>query len=158
MNLGVLGVWIILIILTFIFVYLISLYNIRWSSETEVIIVNPSTSCSVSPSSVPSVSGRLCCYIGTTVTASKYSPQLNMVVNPVAIPYLPVCQGFCSQGVLSDGMTCVDGIGQQEFNDCMQISTPVGCQALVLPVAYSGTTPYYPFASTEASCLIKGAC
>ena len=158
MNVGILGVWIILIFLTFLLVYLISLYNIRWSSETEAVIVKPSTSCSVPPSTVPSVLNNLCCYVGTTVTASKYSPQLNLVVNPVAIPYLPVCQGFCSSGVLPDGVTCVGGVGQANFNQCMKISTPKDCNSVSMPVAYSGNTPYYPRAATELSCTNTGPC
>ena len=96
MNLGILGVWLILIFLTFVLFYIIVIYRNRWLSETEVVVVKTSNGCSVSPSTVPNVSSRPCCYIGTTVTASKYSPELNLVVNPVAIPYLPVCQGFCN--------------------------------------------------------------
>lgn len=158
MNIGILGVWITIIILTSILVYLISIFSIRWTSETEVVIVNPITQCSVSPSTVPSVSNMPCCYLGTTPTASIFSPQLNMVVNPVAIPYLPVCQGFCTSGVLADGITCLNGLGQGNFDQCMKISTPKNCNSIAMPVAYSGTTAYYPKAATSASCLTTGPC
>jgi hypothetical protein len=41
----------------------------------------------------------------------------------------------------------------------MEISTPKNnCTDLSMPVAYVGSTPYYPRAATESSCLTVGTC
>lgn len=158
MNTSVNLLWGLVILSTIILIVLASLYMIRWSEELNISVFSSSNKCVVSADSVPDITNDLCCYVGTEPTASRYVPSINIVVNPVAIPYLPVCQGFCTEGFYADGLTCVDGVGQSEFNRCMQIATPIDCEGLSLPVAYAGSTPYYVFAATESSCPIKGPC
>jgi hypothetical protein len=142
--------------LNFLWIFVVIVFLVL--TTLVILYLDTNHKCNVPIESVPNISDNLCCFVGTTITASRYVPELNMVVNPVAIPYLPVCQGFCTNGVLADGVTCVSGIGQDEFNLCMIRSAPVDCDALSLPVAYAGLTPYYPFAATEASCERKGLC
>jgi len=150
--------WGLIILALIILTILVILFIVRWINELDVFVFEKTDNCVLNTNIIPNISDELCCYIGTAVTASKYVPSIDMVVNPVAIPYLPVCQGYCKEGVLSDGITCVDQIGQIEFNNCMNISTPIDCIGLSLPVAYAGTTAYYPHAATESSCLTKGKC
>lgn len=150
--------WVFIVITFIILTIIVIAYLIRWSNGLEVLAVDTRKDCVVPIGSVPDITNNLCCFVGTTITASKYVPQINTVVNPVPTPYLPVCQGFCTNGVLADGMTCVDGVGQSEFNACINRSAPIDCNAIALPVAYAGNRPYYAFAATEASCPLKGQC
>lgn len=114
-----------------------SSYTSGTSYTTEV------PTCSISYETSIDVTDLPNCSIGGYLTASKYVEQLNMTVNPIQTYYLNVCAQYCSSGF--DESSCINGNGQQDFDNCIAISMPNGCDGLSMPVAISGTTFYYPY-------------
>lgn len=129
----------------------------NWLTDTETINIDTSTQCLINLDTAISVTELPCCYIGGYITASKYVSSIDMVVNPIESYYLTVCQGFCTNGY-KDGI-CNNGVGQQEFDNCVSISKPKNnCSGLSMPVATSGITYYYPYAATSSSCTDVREC
>ena len=158
MNVPLIILWTIVCITSVLLLVTVSLYAYKIRKDLEYEVVEVLQPCKIDYANMVNVENKPCCVVGTNITASKYSPELDLVVNPVEAPYLPVCAGFCSEGVLADGMTCVNGVGQNSFDRCIAISTPKNCEGLAMPVAYSGTTAYYPYSATQDACLKTAMC
>lgn len=155
-NVGIIGLWIVVFILLVTLLVLNITYGTAYQ-EHEAVDVTVNRSCSPALDSLISVDLQPCCVIGSQVTTSRYSPELNMVVSPVPVPYLGVCQGYCLLGVTASG-DCIRRVGQSAYENCLSISAPRGCNGFVYPVAASGVTYYYPSAATQASCLEVAPC
>lgn len=155
MNIPFFILWGIIIVLIIIFIILNIFALISFKNQKNEIILFPEK-CALSIDTLPSVINKDCCYIGDTLTASKYLKELNMVVNPVPIYYLDVCKEYCTDGF--DGKNCVNGTNQEEFNKCINISKPVNCKGLSMPVAASGVTLYYPNEAGVGRCLDLRPC
>src|SRR5205085_6806457 len=91
---------------------------------------------------LPNVSKLGCCIIDGQLTSSKYFEELNVVINPVPKYYLDVCKGFCTDGYNSIDGTCINGVGEYDFANCIRASEPGGCYGVAQPVAISGINPY----------------
>ena len=116
-------------------------------------VVPPSgvSTCNIDFNSLPSVEKYNCCVIGNVTTSSRYLPELDMVVNPIAVDYQSVCNQFCTEGKV--GNNCNNNIGQQKYQNCISKSMPVNsCSGYSMPVAVLGKTYYYPNSATNQSC------
>ena len=158
MNVPLVILWTIVMITAVILLVTVSLYAHKLREDLTIQSEEIIGVCTINYETMIDVTDNPCCIVGTSLTASKYVPEIDLVVNPVEIPYLPVCTGFCELGVQADGMTCVDGQGQPSFDRCITLSTPKDCQGVTMPVAYSGTTAYYPNSATNDACLKTATC
>lgn len=140
MNIPFVILWVIVIILMILFIIFSSLALVKYNDAKQVIDTFKEK-CTVAYDTLPDISNANYCFIGDTLTSSKYVKELNMIVNPNPIYYLDVCKQYCIEG-FSDG--CVNGNGQENFNNCVNISKPKNCFGLSMPVAVSGTILYYP--------------
>lgn len=156
MNTPLILLWSLVVIFAILFIIVFSLYINKLKTDVELVTEDAVNDCSIPPSA-ENIQFEPCCVVGNSITASRYSRELNMVVNPVAIPYLEVCQGYCVQGVTAEGK-CFNGEGQNEYDNCIQISTPVNCNGIALPVAYVGITAYYPNSAGDALCTNTISC
>lgn len=158
MNIPLIILWSIVVLASLILLTVVSLWAHKVKKDLDVQVEYIKQPCSIDYANAINIESRPCCILGTALTASKYVSEIDMVVNPVDMPYLPVCQGYCPQGVKADGMSCINGEGQSSFDGCILISSPKNCQGLSMPVAYSGTTAYYPNSATDATCLQTAVC
>lgn len=128
-------------------------------TQSKVIKPPPNVQeCAIAFDLLPDISNLNCCYIGDSLTASKYVPSINMVVNPIPIYYLSVCKNYCINGFNENTGTCNDNAGLNAFNDCISISKPDGCIGVSLPVAADGIRYYYPSAATNQTCSFERPC
>src|SRR5580692_10798817 len=104
MNLPLIILWSIVCLVAVLLLVVVSLYAHKIRQDLDVQVEYVLQPCKIDYATMVNVEFRPCCVAGTTVTASKYSPELDMVVNPVEMPYLQVCQGYCQSGVKADGM------------------------------------------------------
>lgn len=158
MNIGLGLIWA-LVVVGIIVLFILALRAMRTWTQTRSIIVDPvEGKCLVPLDTVPSVSGLPCCYVGGNVTSRRYLPTYDIVVGPTEVPYLQACQGFCTNGVTADGTQCVGGVGQTAMDQCINRARPRNCKGLAMPVAASGTTPFFTNAATNASCRDTRPC
>lgn len=164
MNVGLFLLWALVILALIVFVVLSVSGMKRFIDSRASTIVPGETRCVVPFDSVPDVSTLPCCFIGERLTASRYVPSLDLVVNPVAVPYLPVCEGFCRNGTEVDStaptrVRCVNGNGQAAFDRCVALAAPRNnCRGVAMPVAALGTTFFYPNSATAAACQDARPC
>lgn len=152
-------------ILIFIFFLLVIIFIIinfvlinKYQKNKTIESINIEDKCKININTLPNIEALKCCFISENITLNKYVPSLNMVVNPVQKPYMDVCKQFCKNG-LTDLNTCVDNIGQDDFDNCIEISKPIdGCNDLSMPVAKDGITYYYPYNATDDICQITVPC
>lgn len=150
-----------IVLIIFIIILLITsflaIYSYYISKETT--LPPNQSNCQVATNLLENITNLYCCYIGNTITSSKYVPSLNMVVNPVSIYYLDVCQEFCgTEGINDDKTECINPIYQQEFEGCINLSKPQNCIGLSMPVAINGLTYYYSNSAGPESCQIQKEC
>jgi hypothetical protein len=158
MNIGLIILWGIVIIFLIILI-IVSIDAMYKYIKSKVITIPPNIQeCAVAFDLLPDISTLNCCYIGESLTASKYVPSINMVVNPIPVYYLSVCENFCINGYNINTQTCNDNAGLESFNNCISISKPNGCIGVSLPVAASGVTYYYPSAATNQNCTDERPC
>ena len=98
-----------------------------------------------------------CCLVGNTITSSRYIESLDLVVNPISIPYKKVCSGFCKDGLQKEDI-CLNGTGQTEYNNCINLTEPKNCTSISTPVAALGTTYYYANSAGNSTCLNTVVC
>lgn len=155
--LNILFISILFLSILFIIISILAIYYYYNSKQT---ILPPSESiCIVSNDLLINISDYYCCFVGNTITSSKYIPSLNMVVNPVSIPYLNVCIEYCGISGIDESKTlCNNIIYQEDFEKCIEISKPINCVGLSMPVAVSGINYYYPNAAGQSSCQIQKEC
>lgn len=141
MNIAFLIIIFILFSLIIVFIVFNVLTINKYVNSISVIDVNP---CQVDINTLPSLEGLPCCFQSDFLTSNKYVPILNMVVSPVPVPYLDVCNEF---------------VNINERNNCIDLSKPKnGCSSLSMPVARNGITYYYPHSATDFSCKDQRQC
>jgi hypothetical protein len=158
MNPGLFILWVIVVVLLVVLVFMSYKAVRAWFNEQVVIVPDRTGPCIIAFDALPQLNELQCCFVGETLTASRYVQSLNMVVNPIAVGYLEVCQGFCTNGINTDGTSCVNGIGQSDFEKCILISEPRNCTGPAMPVAALGATFFYPNSATSVSCLDQRPC
>lgn len=156
MNIPLTLLWMLVIVFAIVFVVISSLYINKKKQDLEIVVVSETTECRIPPSAI-NIETSPCCVVGSTKTASRYARQINMVVNPIPVPYLEVCQGYCKDGVTAEGK-CYNENGQTEYDNCISISAPHNCNSISMPVAFSGITPYYPSSAGDSLCLSTTIC
>ena len=159
MNIWVVLLWILVIVAVVILVVLSTTAITNWVRHNST--VEPAgTKCTPPIDRLIPLEGLPCCMSGPTLTASRYIPSLDLVVNPMAVPYIQACQGFCGEGVVTDnGVTrCVNGIGQAAFVSCVDATQPVDCRGASYPIAALGATYFYANSATNAACTLTRPC
>lgn len=168
MNVPLEYLWIIVIILLIAFVIYSVIGISNWTNAEVVVIPPTNLACAVAFDQLPSVTGTPCCYVGGSLTESRYMSTLDLVVNPVPSGYLSICQQFCTNGVTSSGINCVAGTagsgggssdgGQAKLQACIAKTQPVNCASPAMPVAALGNTYFYPHAATDVTCQDRRPC
>lgn len=159
MNIYIELLWIILIILIIIFIILNFITINKFYDSKEVVSIKQNSNCYVATNLLPNIENDKCCYKGNTITSSRFVPELNMVVNPVSIPYLNVCIEYCGyNGYDTEKKQCIDEEKQKELENCIKISKPINCVGYSMPVAILNTTYYYPNSATDINCLETTNC
>jgi hypothetical protein len=159
MNLPLALLWLILLFLVIFLVVLFFLSVYSYLNNPSVISPSGVTTCNVPFDQLQSVAAYNCCTIGSVTTASRYIPELDMVVNPVEIDYQTVCSQFCTEGIDLVNGICHNRTGQQKYEKCITLSKPPNtCSKYSLPVAVLGTTYYYPYSAGDQSCKNTAPC
>ena len=99
--------------------------------------------CIVATNNLIDITNLNCCFIAGNLTASKYVPELDMIVSPVIIPYEDVCNQFKNES---------------KKNLCIEISKPKNCVQDSMPVAINGIVYYYPLAAGSDLCQDSREC
>lgn len=158
MNVPLFLLWLIVLVLCIVFI-VINLQGIDKYREAVNITVSPiSKECTVPLDELPDVADLPCCIVSGTTTASKFVKEINMVANPIPIYYIDACKGFCTYGYDNQINVCINGRGQEEFNNCIELTKPKNCDGLAMPVARSGSTYYYANSATNAKCANTVVC
>lgn len=156
MNVSLIILYIILLSLLIIFI----VYNIlaisRYRNKFYESFETSNQACTPDLASLPDA-GNLCCMLGNSVTSNRYIHDLNMVVSPFPEPYEKICEGYCKKGMETKGI-CLDGLGQEDYDECINLTKPVNCNSLSKPVAVSGTTYYYINSSGNGGCERTSIC
>lgn len=120
----------------------IHLKNIRESVNNTITVTNDQ--CNISLNNLPLIEDEICCQSGHKIFNGK-----ELSVNPVY--YVNACESACTYGL--DGNDCVDGIGAQNFRDCIQPIQPIDCDASALPYARKGNELWYIYSYSIAACV-----
>jgi len=158
MNIFLIFLYFIVIFILLIFSYLGYLFY-KKCIETKTITKVTSTTCVTPQTKMVDVSTLDCCTVGGLLTSSKYSAELNMIVNPIATPYLTVCSGFCPNGYLNGN--CGNSASYDEilnFEKCVSLLEPNSCSGAAMPIAYSGSTLYYGSSAGNIGCTQTMSC
>jgi len=146
-----------IVLLLLIILILLNILSIQELKNPKIEVVDlDNQKCTPDFSTLPQVNNR-CCRIGNTVTASRYLEEFDMVVNPISIPYERACEGFCPLGML-DQNTCRELIGQEKYQNCINLTRPVDCTSPSKPIAAKGTTYFYINAAGNSSCTTTSLC
>ena len=153
---------IILLVVIFIIVLLIGIILILYNNAPVILgqdggVIIRNNECTIQANPPPDLSFNQCCVIFGNPTNTKYLSSLNLVVSPIAIPYLDVCSGFCLGGYDKKVGKCVDfgpnvDSGQQQFDACSNASKPDGCDGVSRAVAISQTQLLFPSSATNLLC------
>ncbi len=158
-----------LIIIAFILIVLIAIILLSQHSTTTVqgttggILPNPS-SCDVNINNLPNLTFNPCCTVFGLPTNTKFLDSLNLVVSPIAIPYISVCSGFCTVGYSQATGACIpttngSDSGQNNFLGCtFATAPPADCTLESLPVGFSGTQLLYAYSATNLLCQTTNPC
>lgn len=158
MNIALSILWLIVTIGCICLVVLSHMAMNAWTTKRNVVVPDGITHCAVALDTLVSVEHDNCCFVGDTLTASRYVESLDMVVNPTPTPYLNVCKGFCTNGAIND-TTCKDDIGQAAFDRCILLTIPKdGCLGVAMPVAALGISYFYGNSATNAACKDTRPC
>ena len=159
MNIIIIIIWLIFIILTIIYIVITIITLKKYKKYKSVISESEENNCTVAINNLINIENDKCCVKNNLITASRYVPELNMVVNPVAVPYLNVCIEYCGyDGYDEEKMSCKNIENQKEFENCIEITKPVNCIGYSMPVAVLNTTYYYPNSATDINCEDKIEC
>lgn len=154
----ILLILIVIILLVLIFILSYQSWK-KWNNSIEPVVVEENDQCTINIDTAVSVTNRPCCIVGGYLTASRYVPEYNMVANPVATYYITACEGFCSQGYNSDAGVCINGVGQDDFDNCIELTQPKNnCEGLSMPIAVNGIEFFYPKSATQAGCELTAPC
>jgi hypothetical protein len=145
---------ILLILIVLVGIVMVIIYQTlslkKYRNQKEQLIADQTT-CSPALNTLEDLSNLYCCNIGGLPTNTRYWDKIDMIVAPTAIPYLEACSGFCAEGVGGAG-NCNEGIGQNEYNRCIELLRPKGCRGLSQPVAKIGITYYYGRSAGSSAC------
>jgi hypothetical protein len=155
MNGGLFFLYVMVIIIIILFIVVNIMTLIKYKNR-GVIIPERVDDCKVAYDTLIDVEKLNCCYIGSTPTSKRYVPELDMVVSPNPVYYNDVCKQFCPEGY--DNGKCLNGIGQDKYDNCVKISKPDNCIGRSMPVAHVLTTYYYPNSATDSSCKVSRPC
>ena len=117
--------------------------------------------CSEDLSGLPYVSQTPCCYFNGANSTWKYDADINMIITPDPSYYLNVCIGFCPQGSFNAVKgTCdtTDKTALTAFKQCVDLLEPKQCKGSAMPVAISGSMPYYGYQAGKAGCNLCCPC
>jgi hypothetical protein len=158
MNVSLIILWVVVVCCLVVLIAVSTLDIKKVSATKQITIVSLTNACTAATDSLIDVTSLECCVQGGQVTASKYVPSLDMVVNPTATYYLNVCAGYCPDGYV--GGQCVNATyGQQTiYNNCVKELQPLNCRGSAMPVGISGTTLYYGQSATNADCQQTTVC
>jgi len=161
--------YVFLLVIAFILVILIAVILLTTHSTTTVtgttggVLPNP-TSCNTDVNNLPNLSFNPCCNVFGLTTNTRFLDTLNMVVSPIAVPYISVCSGFCTVGYSQTSGACIpttngSDSGQNNFLLCTaNTAPPAGCTLESLPVAFSNTQLLYPASATNLLCQSTSPC
>lgn len=152
LNVSLIILWIIVILLVIVLITIsaAAMYNYRQS--INIIIPSNIKNCETITDGLPDVSKLECCVISGELTANKFYPDLNLVINPIPLYYLDVCKEFCVDGYNSIDNICINGVGDNDFLKCINASEPKNCYGISFPVGISGMNSYYVNSATNAKC------
>lgn len=160
MNTGLTLLWGLVVIGVIIIIILAILGMVQWTGQRSVVIPENEGKCAPPFDQLEDISNLPCCRIGATRTAFRYVPEFNLVVSPTPIYYPDACQGFCTNGLTTEGdiLRCVGGAGQANYDSCITLTQPKNCRGISYPIAAIGTQYFYAYSATNAACQSATSC
>jgi hypothetical protein len=156
-NIALYLLWAVIII-EIIGIVIYSYLGVQKWETTNTVIVPTTGKCTPAFNSLPDITNLQCCEINGQITSNRYDAAINMVVANSATPYLTACEGFCTNGLNSSTQQCQDGVGQADFETCVQRLQPRACIGIAMPIAHVGLTYYYGYQAGAAACPTQVAC
>lgn len=150
MNGGLITIYVFVILLLLFFIILSGYAIYLYVKKSQVILPDDIKECTGIPEQLPNV--NKCCVVNDIITQYRFLDSLNMIVSNNSTYYLDVCKNFCINGYNSQTKSCIDEVGLNDFNNCVNASKPVDCVGSSMPVAISGNTFYYPYQATDVNC------
>lgn len=128
-------------------------------STTQTLAVDTAR-CKYDLNKLVDITNRPCCVVAGTPTSLKYISEYNLVVSPAVTNYVTACSGFCTNGVdyTANPPVCIGGVGQTNFDSCVNLTAPTGCSDAAVPIAVNTSTPYYAYSATSAGCPDQTFC
>ena len=146
MNFALILLWLIVLAVCGLLVWISITTQIKWfSPKANPISIIPVGKCIIATNSVPDVSTDPYCVANGITTGYRYDSAITLgenlttgvVISTVPTYYGTVCSEFCSSGIdPSNPGHCNGGIGQDNYEICVQRLRPVGCTDPALPVGY----------------------
>lgn len=121
------------------------------------------TPCNYSLMTLPDISND-CCQVGGQLTGDRLQTYKddngfshNFIISSESYSYSIVCANACIQGVING--SCVGGIGQTDYDTCINILKPKNCGGYdEIPIAKKDTTFWYAKSWNTASCPFTKTC
>lgn len=141
-------IYLILAIIFLFIIFSIILYNILHGPiNNNNNNNNTFKKCTRNTDDMINIKGITNCYdVNNNITPYKYvCPSNNFplfaTLSNVEIPYLTACSGYCSSGNFINNV-CAD-TDNQLYNTCINLTKPINCNTLAMPVAYDSNNVYY---------------
>jgi len=80
-----------------------------------------------------------------------------VTLSPFPKPYQKICEQYCTSGMDVLGI-CNSNDGQEDYDKCINLTKPVGCNSLSNPIAAVGIDYYYINSIGSINCEKTSIC